>query len=141
MSTVKLNALACFRAISILFVCYLSGCSSHLLVASVFPAEKNIETKKESLESLYNVEIRKNSIWATVKSNGCTSEKSFKLQLIIIDEQHLGASIIRTKADFCRGMARIVSIELFNEQLLGNTRKVIIKNPLAAKPDFGRKKI
>jgi hypothetical protein len=139
MNTVKLKTWACFRAISILFICYLSGCSSHLLAKSALAQENNIEIKKSNLETLFNVEIRTNSIWATVKSNGCTSEKNFKLQLTVIDKEQLSASIIRTKADFCRAMPRIISIELFSEQLVKNTG-VIINNSFSVRSDnLGKK--
>jgi hypothetical protein len=141
MKTVRIKAWSNFRVINILLVCYLSGCSSHSLEKSAIPLENNIEIYQGSLETLYNVEIRKNAIWATVKSNGCTSEKNFQLQLTILDEQQLSASIIRTKADFCRAMPRIVSIELFSEQLVNNTSDVIINNTLAAKSDSLRKQI
>lgn len=136
MNILKLTTWSYFRAINILIICCLTACSSHSFVKPAFAEEKNIERKEGDLETLYNIEIREDSIWATVKSNGCTSEKNFKLELTAINEQRFSASIIRTKSDFCRAMPRIVSIELFSEQLANN---IVINNAFAVKTDNLRK--
>lgn len=133
MHTLKSKLRAYFQACTILLICYISGCTSHLLIKSVFAQELTVGNT--NLEILYNVEIRKNSILAAVKSTGCTSNKNFKLQLALDNKKVLNASIVRIKPDFCRAMPKVITIELFDEQLARNA-KVIIKNDIANKDTF-----
>lgn len=110
-----------------------------LLTTSCAVVPKEIEdvkvvTQSGTLETLYEFEIRAESLWFQVKSTGCTTKDNFRLAVNSLDNTKIGVSLYRTKRDFCRGLTRLVSI---NMPFIDNDRAenhIIINNPFSAKP-------
>ena len=93
------------------------------------------------LEKLYGVEIRQNAISVMVQSTGCTSAKSFKLDISSDANQALQASVIRIKPDLCRAMPRMVKVEIFDKRLKESAAGVVINNPFYIKKSRKLKKV
>lgn len=110
-----------------------SACSA---VSPVSEEEKkeNVATQDNSLEVIYGFDIKADGLWFLVKSNGCTSEKNFNLQLKNIDKDTAEASLFRTKRDLCRGLSRLVSIHMpFNDNSITG-KHFTASNPFSLKP-------
>jgi len=99
----------------------------------------NVATKDNSLEVIYGFDIKADGLWFLVKSNGCTNEKNFNLQLKRIDNNTAQASLFRTKRDLCRGLPRLVSIKMpINDDSITGSH-FTARNPFSVKP-VGKKK-
>lgn len=88
----------------------------------------------KAIETIYGFEVKSDSLWFLVNSNGCTSEKSFELNLDEKDHSLVLTTLNRTTRDLCRGLPKIISINM-NLKGKNNIKKhYIVNNPFALKP-------
>lgn len=114
----------------LLLVMATSACSA----VSTEEKKANVATQENSLEVIYGFDIKVDGLWFLVKSNGCTNEKNFNLQLKRIDNDTAEASLFRTKRDLCRGLPRLVSIKMpINDNSITGSH-FITSNPFSLKP-------
>lgn len=130
------QSIKCIQAIFLLLlVMATSACSA----ISTEENKDNVATQDNSLEVIYGFDIQTDGLWFLVKSNGCTSEKNFNLQLKRIDNNTAQASLFRTKRDLCRGLPRLVSIKMpINDNSITGSH-FTASNPFSVKP-VGKKK-
>jgi hypothetical protein len=108
----------------------LTGCSH---IVSATDTQTSNTRPNGSLETIYAAEIRQGKIWFLVKSTGCTSEKSFELEVRQDSDKQLSASLLRQKPDYCKAMPRYIAVELDSPKLLKERLNVVINNPFAQK--------
>jgi len=97
------------------------------------PENKNIIEIPEGLvETLYGVDIKADSLWFLVKSNGCTTAKSFRLVTEKLVDGQVSVTLKRERRDLCRGLTRLVGIDVPYKHV-ANTQ-VVITNPFSMKP-------
>lgn len=114
-----------------------SACSA----ISAEEKKDNVATQDNSLEVIYGFDIKADGLWFLVKSNGCTSEKNFNLQLKRVDDDTAEASLFRTKRDLCRGLSRLVSINMpINDDSITGSH-FTAHNPFSVKPVSKKKKM
>ncbi len=107
-----------------------SACSA----ISTEEKKKNVGTQDNSLEVIYGFDIKADGLWFLVKSNGCTNEKNFNLQLKRIDNDIAEASLFRTKRDLCRGLSRLVSVKMPINDSNITGKHFTASNPFSLKP-------
>lgn len=100
--------------------------TSLLLAASCSLAGNNQE-QNYMIETLYGIQLHKDKLTVRVKSNGCTKAEHFGVQAKAELDHHL-LTVVRTKADRCRKMPRIISIELDSPTTVKNGYRLV--NPL-----------
>jgi hypothetical protein len=110
-----------------------------MLTTSCAVVSKEVEDVKlvsqgGTLETLYEFDIKAESLWFQVKSNGCTTEESFRLAVNDLDNNRVGVSLYRTKRDLCRGLTRLISINIPFLDKDREGRNIIINNYFSAKP-------
>jgi len=120
----------------LLLVITTSACSAVSPVSPVSAEEKkeNVAMQDNALEVIYGFDIKADGLWFLVKSNGCTNEKNFNLQLKNIDNDTAEASLFRTKRDLCRGLPRLVSIQMPINDSSITGKRFIASNPFSLKP-------
>lgn len=116
----------------------LSACSNSLSTKEDTAMDLNTETPAQDA-IIYDYEVRKSSIWFTTTSNGCTSAEHFALQTKNKGENEMLVSISRLKPDWCKGMTRIVDIEvpIF---VPTHGRKLIVTNEVSPRPVYNKAK-
>lgn len=103
--------------------------------------KESVATQDNALEVIYGFDIKADGLWFLVKSNGCTNEKSFNLQLKHIDNDTAEASLFRTKRDLCRGLPRLVSVKMpINDNTITG-KHFTARNPFSHKPVSKKKKM
>ncbi|PKG82154.1 hypothetical protein CXF85_14755 [Colwellia sp. 75C3] len=115
----------------ILFVMLTTSCA----VVSKEVEEVNVVSQSGTgtLETIYEFDIKKESLWFQVKSNGCTSAESFRLAVNDLDNNRVEVSLYRTKRDLCRGLTRMISISMPFIDKEREENSIIINNPFAPK--------
>jgi hypothetical protein len=115
----------------ILFVMLTTSCA----VVSKEVEEVNVisQSSTGTLETIYEFDIKAESLWFQVKSNGCTTEESFRLAVNDLDSNRVGVSLYRTKRDLCRGLTRMISINMPFIDKEREENSIIINNPFAPK--------
>lgn len=93
-----------------------------------------VETENTSLEVIYDFDIKAESLWFLVQSNGCTNEKSFNLQVDKLDGKAVKVSLYRKKRDLCRGLSKLISINMPINSNIKNSH-YIVNNPFSVKPN------
>ncbi|PKI16773.1 hypothetical protein [Colwellia sp. 12G3] len=86
-----------------------------------------------TLETIYEFDVNAESLWFQVKSNGCTTAKSFRLAVNNVDHNSVGVSLYRTKRDLCRGLTRMIGINMPFIDKEREGKSIIINNPFAPK--------
>jgi len=114
----------------LLFVMTTSACSA----VSTEKKKENVATQGNSLEVIYGFDIKTDGLWFLVKSNGCTNEKNFNLQVKRLDNDTAEASLYRKKRDLCRGLPRLVSIKMPINASSITSSHFIASNPFSLKP-------
>ena len=103
--------------------------------------KESVATQDNALEVIYGFDIKADGLWFLVKSNGCTNEKNFNLQLKRIDNDTAEASLFRTKRDLCRGLPRLVSVKMpINDNTITG-KHFTARNPFSHKPVSKKKKM
>ncbi len=97
-------------------------------------AEDVISLPDNTIETLYGFDIKADSLWFLVKSNGCTNESSFDLQLIPLNNNTSQVKLHRKKRDLCRGLTRLISINIPLMDKKVSENHFIVNNPFAFKP-------
>ena len=92
----------------ILFIMLTTSCA----VVSKEVEEVKVISTSENLEAIYDFDIKEKSLWFQVKSNGCTSQENFRLAINNLDNNKVAVSLYRTKRDLCRGLTRLISINI-----------------------------
>jgi hypothetical protein len=105
---------------------------------------KEVEDVKKTspdgtLETLYAFDIKAESLWFQVKSNGCTNEKSFSLKVNNVDTNRIGVSLYRTKRDLCRGLTRVISVNISFTDKAKEGKNILINNSFGVKPLTGKR--
>ena len=109
----------------------LVGCAS---IANTGPATgSNDGPNSGQLETLYGIDIKPDKIWFQVRSTGCTSAESFSLA---VDSQGSSTrvTLLRQAPDRCRGMPRLVAVELSLSPSERGQGPIRIGNPFDVKP-------
>ncbi|WP_086930256.1 hypothetical protein [Agarilytica rhodophyticola] len=108
------------------------GCSSTTLDNNSLT--ESAVKEEHDIEPIYAMEIREKSLWFLVQSNGCTSEKSFHLDIKKRDNQEDLITLYRVRKDPCRGMPITLALTSpLPEENIGN-RSFLVKNPFITKP-------
>ncbi len=90
------------------------------MMLSLMACSTQLQAEKPAvLETLYGIDINKESIEIKVRSFGCTKAKHFS-----IENGTSGLSIYRTQRDVCKRMPSIVSISLPFKKEAGSYRVV-----------------
>jgi|GEM_PF-5436676 len=124
----------------------LSGCAT--TIANKVASDTAAQGKHvKNIETVYSAERRKGAMWFNVKTTGCTSEKSFRLevteQVQASDAEDknkvLAVTLVREKPDYCRAMPSYTAVVL-THPLLQTNAPVMVMNPFAlkAKPTHKR---
>lgn len=116
---------------------FLLGFSLVISACSVVSKESKDEPdilKKSSLEVIYGFDVKADSLRFLVKSNGCTNENNFSLKLDTLDSNTTEVSLHREKRDLCRGLTKLIAINMPLKNKNKAQIRFIISNPFALKP-------
>jgi len=87
-----------------------------------------------TIADVYDVELRKSSVWFTTRTNGCTSADSFEVLAQNTSSGETSLTIYRRKPDLCKGMTRLINIEL-PLVLPSNAKDIVISNAVLPKTE------
>lgn len=125
-----------------LFILATSACSA----VSKELEKDNTAMQNSAIEVIYGFDVKEESLWFLVKSNGCTSEKNFNLQIDRLNEETAEVTLYRKKRDLCRGLPKLISINIaINNSTLVNTMtstkssRYIVNNPFERKPERAKR--
>lgn len=110
----------------------LVGCSS-ATQQGYDTTQENLEEERD-IEPIYAMEIREKSLWFLVQSNGCTSEKSFFLDIKASDTDLDLVTLYRVRKDPCRGMPITLALTSPLPKEKFGDRSFLVTNPFITKP-------
>jgi hypothetical protein len=113
-----------------LLVSLLSACTA----VSEEVEKDNTAEIKPPLAVIYGFDVKTESLWFLVKSNGCTKEDNFTIKSKVIENNTTEVSLYQIKRDLCRGMPKLISITMpiIESNTVDSTYVVV--NPITAKP-------
>jgi hypothetical protein len=95
--------------------------------------KENLADKNNGLETIYGFDVKAETLWFLVKSNGCTSESNFTIQLNELNNK-VAVSLHRNKRDLCRGLTKLISINMPLIDTKQGDTNFIVSNPFGIKP-------
>lgn len=97
-------------------------------------AKQDITIPPLNMADIYEVKIRASSVWFVTRSNGCTSANNFELYIQNTPANQTNLTITQLKPDLCKGMTRLINIEL-PLVLPSHAHNIVVTNPIQTKSD------